>query len=115
MPSRAQLLWNESHRRFRRGLAAALCVLVAVAALLSGRSYLWCLALERPMEACCCAPSQPGLATSDEQATVRASCCDARTIAALPRCEGARFETAIVPVANVSTASDSVACSLVMR
>ena len=117
MLTRAQRFWKECHRPARRGLAAALAVVVTVATLLSGRSYLWCLTMERPMSACCCASSQApsDIEASDAGPTVRSSCCDSRRVGALPRTDGARIETAAVPAATVSTMPGTMVAPFVMR
>jgi hypothetical protein len=69
----------------RRLFALALVVSVALAAALSGRSYLWCVPMQRVMATACLEDEHP-----DEDAhapTMRAPCCEMRALGELPRAD----------------------------
>lgn len=68
-------MWRSAETRWTwRALALAAASLVLVSTLFSGRFYLFCLMMERPVEACCCA-GEP----SDESAPeLRNGCCESR-------------------------------------
>jgi hypothetical protein len=70
--------------RIARAVAAvALAAVVLVATLASGRTFLWCGAMERAMATCCC-PVDDADAVRTEGPALRTACCDVRSFGDLP-------------------------------
>jgi hypothetical protein len=68
----------------RRLLALVLVTVVAVASALSGRSYIWCVPMQRVMEAACEVEHEH---EDTGASSVRGACCETRQIDGLPRAE----------------------------
>jgi len=86
----------------RRLLALVLVASVALASLLSGRPYLWCIPMQQVMEAACDADQhQDALAHGP---SVRATCCEERAVGELPRAD-TRLDLPHVLPAQVTFAS----------
>lgn len=66
----------------RRALSASLIVAMAFVAVWGGRALLWCPAMERSVEHCCC-PSE-GTPPLDVAVIARASCCETKVFEAAP-------------------------------
>jgi hypothetical protein len=79
-----------------RILAFAVAALLLVGSVTAGRTYVWCVVMERTMSACCMAPEHgDALAPGQlEHPEVSRSCCEQRTAddLAKARAPGAPFE-----------------------
>ena len=100
----------------RRAAALAALVVVLSSALLSGQSYLFCLMMERPVEACCCAPEPAPEGVSDpaEHPEVRSGCCESRGGAELAKGRVAATASE-VPPATLSTIARLPALAVIPR
>ena len=75
----------------RRALTGALAIMIAVAAVVSGRSYLFCVPMDAVVETCCMATHEdPSDTTNDPTAPrVKGECCDTHAVGDLPTARGA--------------------------
>lgn len=95
----------------RRWLALGLAVVVAAAALLAGRFYLWCIPMQRAMATCCChqemsagGSTAPAGAALADAARLRGACCEELAMAALPDASAADHAPPDVPPAPLAIA-----------
>ena len=66
----------------RRLAALVVAALVLTGALTAGRPYVWCVMMERAMDACCCALSHDD-ASEPGGPEISASCCEDRALGKL--------------------------------
>ena len=99
----------------RRAAALAALVVVLSSALLSGQSYLFCLMMERPVEACCCAPEASTLGDAPVfHPEIRNGCCESRAGAELAKARVATTASE-VPPATLSTIARLPALAAIPR
>jgi len=84
-------------------LVAALTVVIAVASLLGGSTYQWCIPLAQVMEHCCCADHD---AAASDVPSVERLCCETRDVDSLPTASTTRDDVraAAPPAALLPTA-----------
>ena len=82
----------------RRLLALGVGVLVVLAALASGRSYLWCASMQQAMRDCCCPAAAEPADASASATSPRAgkACCDEHAAGELP--DSGTAHSASVPI-----------------
>lgn len=93
-----------------------LAVVVVSAALMAGRSYLWCVPMQRTMTSCCEGSADPA-ALDGAAPSVRRGCCDGRTVGALPAAasQGAVLSLPSAALAFVTLAAQPALLSVAPR
>lgn len=82
----------------RRAAAFAVALLALSSALFAGKPYLFCVMMERSVEACCCAPDEP----DSDSPEARAACCESHAGGDLAKARAAHDVALEVPSAALS-------------